>query len=164
MFHRYLAAALLLPASFAVHGSLQVWLKTIRMGKHAFFSQVIKKGSARIRRPDSFARALLVYYPMKAGMEILRAGSLLPVLKKAWRITRLRLAGGVATRPDLLDIWSDRRPPFVPPEHILAMIRDPDVKTVSFDVFDTLLLRPALHPKDSQRRHSSYLRPHGPAA
>ena len=46
MFHRYLAAALLLPASFAVHGSLRVWLKTIRMGKHAFFSQVIKKGSA----------------------------------------------------------------------------------------------------------------------
>ena len=148
MFHRYLAAALLLPASFAVHGSLRVWLKTIRMGKHAFFSQVIKKGSARISRPDSFARALLVYYPMKAGMEILRAGSLLPVLKKAWRITRLRLAGGVATHPNLLDIWSDRRPPFVPPEHILAMIRDPDVKTVSFDVFDTLLLRPALHPKD----------------
>ena len=39
-------------------------------------------------------------------------------------------------------------PDFVSPAHIRAMISDPAVKIVSFDVFDTLLVRPALQPRD----------------
>ncbi len=51
-------------------------------------------------------------------------------------------------RKDTAEIWIDRRPPFVTPEHILALIREPAIKVVSFAIFDTLLVLPALNPKD----------------
>ena len=51
-------------------------------------------------------------------------------------------------RKDTPDIWLDSRPPFVTPERILALIREPAIKIVSFNIVDTLLVRPALKPKD----------------
>lgn len=41
-----------------------------------------------------------------------------------------------------------RQQPFVSIGHIKSLIEDPAIKVVSFDIFDTLLVRPALQPRD----------------
>lgn len=145
--HKYIAAILLLPASFVVSGSLSAWLKALRMGKYSFFAKALKTGPLVVRRPRSFLAALFVYYPMQAAIEIMHTGSFTGVLKKSLAIVRLRLRG-VENNRGAVEDWRDTRLPFVPLAHITELLRDPAIKIVSFDIFDTLLLRPALSPKD----------------
>lgn len=148
MFRKYLAALLLLPASFAVYGSPRAWLHALRGGKYAFFCQVIKSGPSHVHPRGSLLRTLFVVYPMRTGIEILRGAPLGFVLRKSARLLTRRGAGSADARPDDSGLWRDDRPPFIPADHIREMIRQPTISVVSFDIFDTLLIRPALHPTD----------------
>ena len=148
MLRKFFAGILLIPASFVVYGSLGAWFRALLQGKRSFFSYVVKKGPSVVPRPDSRVLRMVAYYPMKAGIEVLHTGNLSPILGKAVKII-LRHS---STTPDIkrqsLEIWTDKRPPFVSPERILHLIRDPAIKVISFDIFDTLLVRPVLEPKD----------------
>ena len=145
MFRKYLAAILLIPASFAVHGSPRAWLKALGAGRYAFFSHVLKAGAAKIRRSGSLPHRLFIYYPMKAGMEVLHGG-VKSALRKIWLTIKGQRPGNDFHQPACPNVGRD--PAFIPPERIKEMIRNPAVRLVSFDVFDTLLLRPALRPRD----------------
>ena len=99
MFRKYVAAMLLIPASFAIHGSPRAWLKALEAGHYAFFSHVLKTGSRVIQRSGSLPHRLFVYYPMKAGMEILHGG-MRSALRKTW-LTLKGQGAGNDSRPGL---------------------------------------------------------------
>ena len=150
MFRKCLAALLLLPASFVVHGSARAWLKALRLGTYSFFSHVLRNAPACVRRQNSLPYELLVYYPMKAGVEIIRGGGVKSVLRKIPLVMKGRLAGRATETapPPAPDAWRNTDPPFIPPDHVREMIGNPAIRVVSFDIFDTLLLRPAIRPRD----------------
>jgi FMN phosphatase YigB (HAD superfamily) len=155
MLRKILAGLLLIPASFVVHGSLRAWLKALGQGKRSFFSPVVASGPAQVGRSGSVLFDLFVYYPMKTGQELLRNGPAAAVRKAALTLgLRLAAAGSAENgpaQPPAPDIYRNDAPPPVPAEHIRDRIREPGVTVVSFDVFDTLLVRPALRPKDIWR-------------
>ena len=122
MLHKCLAAILLLPASFVVHGSLKAWLRALVHGKKAFYAPVVKHAPAKVGRPPSFVRRLPVYYPMKAGLELLRSGSLTPVVGKAMKVILRRRSPAPDVRRNSADIWIDHRPPFLSLERMLALV------------------------------------------
>ena len=71
MLHRYLAALLLLPASFRVYGSFGRWRKAWRDGgPHLLFRQTLRNGPARIHRGDALPVRLLCYYPLRMAQEM----------------------------------------------------------------------------------------------
>ncbi len=151
MLVKFLAALLLLPASCRVYGSLYAWLRAWRGGVRAFFIPVVRKGPQTVSRPASFLHALTVYYPMKAGLELLHARAVRPVLRKTIAFVRLRLPGTVPPAPAVVSYPSIPQPPSVPPvppERIMTLMRDTNIGVISFDIFDTLLLRPVLDPSD----------------
>lgn len=147
MIYRYLAAFCLLPASFAVYRTPRAWFGAMRTGMIYFFSTVSKVGPQRVLRARSFWKNVWAYYPMRAGQELLRTRSVRATLRKAvetaLRRVRLERGGGTPTpravheavRP--LDVGGIRR-----------LAGDPSIRVVSFDIFDTLLERPVLEPRD----------------
>ncbi len=148
MIVKCLAALLLLPASFTVYGSPSAWLRAWRGGVRAFFIPVIKQGPHVVPRPASLLRGLPVYYAMRTGLELLRAGAIRPVLRRAAAFLFLRLSGGPVPEPAAVPCRTMPPLAFVPPDRIEALLREPDIRIVSFDIFDTLLLRPVLDPAD----------------
>lgn len=147
MFRKCFAALLLMPASLVVYGSPRAWMKALRGGPYAFFSCVVKSGPLHVRRQRSFLRTFLMYYPMKAGIDILREGNLGTVLRRTGRVLGRRLRK-IESAPSAAADSGAPGLPCIPPEHIKEMIRQPGIRVVSFDIFDTLLVRPALRPKD----------------
>ena len=143
----WLAALLLLPASWRVYGTPRAWLGALASGPAVFFSAVVKDAPLRVRRSPSLWRNVLVYWPMKAGMDLIHGGSVRALLGKARRLLQ-RGRGDSRLNPPVQDAAGDCGPPPVPATAVCAMIRQPGIRVVSFDIFDTLLVRPALKPKD----------------
>ena len=147
--YRWLAALLLLPASLKVYRTPRAWLKALAAGPNCFFSTVIKTAPQHIRRVPSRWRNILVYWPMKVGIDLIHSRSTKATLRRAWRWLKKGGSGGHSPAPELPLPGTDRACPGpMPSEHICALIRQPGIQVVSFDIFDTLLERPTLHPKD----------------
>ena len=149
--YRYLAAFFLLPASFFVHGTARSWVKAAFSGKRYFYSAIVRLAPERVGRSRSRIRNVLVYYPMKVGLFLLSSRSVkLTAANLAGRALGALTGKGTPQCAQAHDYWENhiRR---IAPEHIRRMMREPAIRVVSFDVFDTLLVRPALHPKDILR-------------
>lgn len=145
MLYRYLAALFLLPASFVMYGSLSAWREALGTGVHGFFSIVAKKCPTTVLRSSSMARNVFVYWPSLVGLDLLRSRSLRATGKRICRKLRRRITGASS------HATLRQAPPPVPQlklEGIRRMLREPGIRVVSFDIFDTLLVRPALEPRD----------------
>lgn len=143
MLHRYIAALLLLPSSLYVYRSPRAWFGALAKGPYVFFSQIIRQAPSRVRRTN-FCNAIFVYWPMKTGIDLARSGSLKSTAKKCLKVLTARNQESAAPAGEP----RKSRVSFIPMEHIRNMLHDADIKIVSFDIFDTLLVRPVLHPKD----------------
>lgn len=132
-----------------MYGTPRAWLNALAAGPACFFSGVVKSAPLHVRRTSSVWHNLLVYWPMKAGVDLVHTRSLRTTAGKLWRRLKKGRAGWECppSRPDAR-AGKGFYPSPLSPEIIRRMIREPGIKVVSFDIFDTLLLRPALHPKD----------------
>lgn len=142
--HNWLAALLLLPASWRVYGTPRLWLAALRGGPSSFFSTVIKTAPQHVRLSPALWRNLLFYWPMKVGIDLIHSRSVRATLGKVWRLRKKRNS----TAPFPQGAMDGPCPGPVTSATLRRMLSHPEIKVVSFDVFDTLLVRPALHPKD----------------
>lgn len=143
MLYKCIVALLLLPASLCVYPSPRAWLVALAKGPSFFFSQVIKLAPKHVRRTN-FCRALFVYWPMKIGIDLVRSGSLKSTARKCLNV----LAGGRGAGVESLAAPRKARTSPIPMAHIRRLLHESGIKVVSFDIFDTLLVRPVLQPKD----------------
>lgn len=153
MLYRIIAAFFLLPASFTVFG--REWFSSLRLGPWYFFGKVIKAGPQLVRKRGRLFN-LLVFYPMRAGIEIVHRKDLKFVVRAALRVCLRPVqrwfgirsgahlsAGAVCDLPPA---------PPLPPlslESLVRMVQAPSVHVLSLDIFDTLLTRPVVDdPRD----------------
>lgn len=149
MLHRYLAALLLLPASFRVHGSVGRWRTAWREGgPYLLFRRTLREGPACVRRGDSLPVRLLCYYPLRMAQELLTARSCRAGLRTALRKLRQRGPSAGPGRHDDVILWRENRLPLPTPDELTALMADPALRVISFDIFDTLLVRNVLRPQD----------------
>lgn len=148
MLHRYLAALLLLPASFRVHRSFRRWRRAWQAGPYAFFQQTLREGPARVHRGEGPLVRLTCYYPMRLAQELLAARGCRAGLRHALRIVRHRGAALPDSREDPDLRWRENRLPLPTLEELTAGMADPALRVISFDIFDTLLVRHVLRPHD----------------
>lgn len=141
--YRYLAALLLLPASCCVYPTLREWLKALSAGPLYFFSVVVRSGPQIVRR-TSVWRNLLIYWPMKLGIELLRSRSFRVVAGKIRQHLRHRACKTATETHDR----PREAPAPLSADDIMRLVQDPEIAVISFDIFDTLLERPVLRPKD----------------
>lgn len=153
MLYRIIAAFFLLPASFIVFG--REWFSSLRLGPWYFFGKVIKAGPQLVRKRGRLFN-LLVFYPMRAGIEIVHRRDLKLVMCAALRVclrpVQCQLGIPSGTVPDV-DTSCDLPPaPPLPPlslESLVSMVQAPSVQVLSLDIFDTLLTRPVVDdPRD----------------
>lgn len=146
--HCWLAALLLLPASWRVYDTPRAWLTALAAGPGNFFSVVVKSAPLRVRRSPSHWRNMLIYWPMKLGIDLVHSGSIRATAIKAWQVLKKGRSAQMCPPPVHEEGVDCLCQGHILPAAIRRMIRRPDIKVVSFDIFDTLLVRPALHPKD----------------
>lgn len=148
MLYRYLAALLLLPTSLRVYRSPGRWRTAWRAGPYALFRQTLREGPARVHRGDRPLVRLTCYYPLRLAQELLAARGCLPGLRNA--LHKLRHRGPVpAPRPaDDGRRWLENRLPLPTRDELTASMADPALRVISFDIFDTLLVRHVLRPDD----------------
>lgn len=153
MLYRIIAAFFLLPASFVVFG--REWFSSLRLGPWYFFGKVIKDGPQFVRKRSRLFN-LLVFYPMRAGIEIVHRKDLKFVVRAALRVclrpVQRQLGISSGTVP-AVDMSCDLPPvPPLPPlslESLVRMVQAPSVRILSLDIFDTLLTRPVVDdPRD----------------
>lgn len=147
MLYRIIAAFFLLPASFVVFG--REWCSSLRLGPWYFFGKVIKAGPQLVRKRSRLFN-LLVFYPMRAGIEIVHRKGLKFVVHAALRVClrpvqrQLGLSSGTVPAVDP----SCDLPP-LRLESLVRMVQAPSVQVLSLDIFDTLLTRPVIDdPRD----------------
>ncbi|MCI7615959.1 rhamnan synthesis F family protein [Desulfovibrio piger] len=153
MFHRIMAALCLLPASFIIFG--RQWFSSLRLGPWYFFGKIVKTGPQLVHKRSRLFN-LLVFYPMRAGIEIVHRKDLKFVVRAALRVCLRPVqrwfgirsgahlsAGAVCDLPPA---------PPLPPlslESLVRMVQAPSVHVLSLDIFDTLLTRPVVDdPRD----------------
>lgn len=153
MLHRIIAAFFLLPASFVVFG--REWFSSLRLGPWYFFGKVIKAGPQLVRKRSRLFN-LLVFYPMRAGIEIVHRKDLKFVVRAALRVCLrpVQRQLGISSRAVPAVDPSCALPPAppLPPlslESLVRMVQAPSVHVLSLDIFDTLLTRPVVDdPRD----------------
>lgn len=153
MLHRIIAAFFLLPASFVVFG--REWFSSLRLGPWYFFGKVIKAGPQLVRKRSRLFN-LLVFYPMRAGIEIVHRKDLKFVVRAALRVCLRpveRQLGISSVAVPAVDPSCALPPaPPLPPlslESLVRMVQAPSVHVLSLDIFDTLLTRPVVDdPRD----------------
>lgn len=145
MLYYALAAVFLLPASVIVFG--REWFRALRLGPWYFFGQVVKIGPQRVLKRGALFN-LCVFYPMRAGIEIVRRRSVAFVFRAAAGLLS-RLVRGErddATLPGEQPELPGAGPlPPLPASALTRMVAGPGVRVVSFDIFDTLLTRPVVN-------------------
>ena len=145
MLYHALAAVFLLPASVVVFG--REWFRALRLGPWYFFGQVVKIGPQRVLKRGALFN-LCVFYPMRAGIEIVRRRSVAFVFRAAAGLLS-RLVRGErddATLPGEQPELPGAGPlPPLPASALTRMVAGPGVRVVSFDIFDTLLTRPVVN-------------------
>ena len=153
MLHRIIAAFFLLPASFVVFG--REWFSSLRLGPWYFFGKVIKAGPQLVRKRSRLFN-LLVFYPMRAGIEIVHRKDLKFVVRAALRVCLRpveRQLGISSVAVPAVDPSCALPPaPPLPPlslESLVRMVQATSVHVLSLDIFDTLLTRPVVDdPRD----------------
>ena len=153
MLYRIIAAFFLLPASFVVFG--REWFSSLRLGPWYFFGKVIKAGPQLVRKRSRLFN-LLVFYPMRAGIEIVHRKDLKFVVRAALRVCLRpveRQLGISSVAVPAVDPSCALPPaPPLPPlslESLVRMVQAPSVHVLSLDIFDTLLTRPVVDdPRD----------------
>lgn len=153
MFHRIMAALCLLPASFIVFG--REWFSALRLGPWYFFGKVIKAGPLLVRKRGRLFN-LLVFYPMRAGIETAHRRNLKFVVRSALRICLRPLQRWLGILPAALPSADPAcalppAPPLPPlsQDSLVRMVQAPSVRVLSLDIFDTLLTRPVIDdPRD----------------
>ena len=153
MLYRIIAAFFLLPASFVVFG--REWFSSLRLGPWYFFGKVIKAGPQLVRKRSRLFN-LLVFYPMRAGIEIVHRKDLKFVVRAALRVClrpvqrQLGISSGAVPAVDPSCALPPAPP--LPPlslESLVRMVQAPSVHVLSLDIFDTLLTRPVVDdPRD----------------
>lgn len=153
MLHRIIAAFFLLPASFVVFG--REWFSSLRLGPWYFFGKVIKAGPQLVRKRSRLFN-LLVFYPMRAGIEIVHRKDLKFVVRAALRVClrpvqrQLGIPSGAVPAVDPSCALPPAPP--LPPlsmESLVRMVQATSVHVLSLDIFDTLLTRPVVDdPRD----------------
>lgn len=146
--HYWLAALLLLPASWRVYDTPRAWLTALAANPSNFFSVVVKSAPLRVRRSPSRWRNMFVYWPMKLGINLVHSGSIHATAGKVWQLLKKGGPAQTCLSPVQEEAMDSLCLGHISPATIRRMIRRPNIKVVSFDIFDTLLVRPALHPKD----------------
>ncbi|MCI7568401.1 MAG: hypothetical protein MSH25_03370 [Desulfovibrio sp.] len=144
MLYHALAAFFLVPSSFVIFG--RGWLRALGFGPWYFFGQIVKIGPQLVLKRGLLFN-LFVFYPMRAGIEIVRRRSLGFVFRAAAGLLRQRIRGD---RPPVLPGVRERLAPLspLPPLRgaaLARMVERPDVRIVSVDIFDTLLTRPVIN-------------------
>lgn len=153
MLHRIIAAFFLLPASFVVFG--REWFSSLRLGPWYFFGKVIKAGPQLVRKRSRLFN-LLVFYPMRAGIEIVHRKDLKFVVRAALRVclrpVQRQLGISSVAVPAVDPSCALPPAPPLPPlslESLVRMVQAPSVHVLSLDIFDTLLTRPVVDdPRD----------------
>lgn len=149
MLHRYLAALLLLPASFRVYGSFSRWRTAWREGgPYLLFRHTLREGPTCIHRQDGLLARLCCYYPLRLAHEVYAAHGCLAGLRAGLRKLRRHDAPLTNTREDPGRCWRENRLPLPTPDELSALMADPALRVISFDIFDTLLVRNVLRPQD----------------
>lgn len=148
MLHRYLVALLLLPASFRVHRTFRRWRSAWQAGPYVFFRDTLRQGPACVHRGDSPLVRLTCYYPLRLAQEVHAARDCLAGLRAGLRKLRHRGPVPTAGQADAGLRWRENRLPLPTPEELTALMADPDLRVISFDIFDTLLVRHVLRPQD----------------
>lgn len=148
MLHRYLVALLLLPASFRVHRTFRRWRSAWQAGPYVFFRNTLRQGPACVHRGDSPLVRLTCYYPLRLAQEVHAARDCLAGLRAGLRKLRHRGPVPTAGQADAGLRWRENRLPLPTPEELTALMSDPDLRVISFDIFDTLLVRHVLRPQD----------------
>ena len=144
MLYKIVAALLLIPSTFVIYDN--VWSSAKNNGIKIFFSYAARKAPAVIFK-RGFLYNCFVYYPARIAVEILRRNSWQFVGRKLFLQLRKLFCN-----PADLNVSLENEAP-VPLKLIdivtlSSLVEQPSVQVVSFDIFDTLLLRPVYHPKD----------------
>lgn len=153
MFHRIMAALCLLPASFIVFG--RQWFSSLRLGPWYFFGKIVKAGPQLVQKRGRLFN-LLVFYPMRAGIEIVHRRNLKFVARAALRVClrplQRRLGIPFGPMPSVDTPCALPPAPPLPPlglASLVRMVQAPSVQVLSLDIFDTLLTRPVVDdPRD----------------
>lgn len=143
MLYHLLASICLLPASVAVFG--RGWWRALCRGPWYFFGQVVKIGPQRVVKRGAVFN-LCVFYPMRAGVEIVRRRSVAFVFRAAAGLLLRRLrgdGGGEARSREVPPPGPGPLPPLAAAA-LIRMVQRPEVEAVSLDIFDTLLTRPVI--------------------
>ena len=144
MICKIIAALLLFPSSFIIYDNVLNSMKT--QGLKSFFSYVAKKAPSVIYK-KKFLYNIFVYYPMRIAVELLRGDLGQIISRKLYE----RILGLFVTSKGIPDrsIQPDTPPRLnIDVADLCALVEQPSVSVISFDVFDTLLLRPVYNPKD----------------
>lgn len=147
--HRYLVALLLLPVSFRVHRTFRRWRMAWQAGPYVFFRHTLRQGPACVHYEEGPLVRLCCYYPLRLAQEVHAARSCLAGLRAGLRkllhhgpIPAAAREAGACLR------WQENRLPQSTLEELTACMADPDLRVISFDIFDTLLVRHVLQPQD----------------
>lgn len=143
------AAFFLLPSSVVVFG--REWVRALRTGPWYFFGQVVKLGPQRVLKRGVIFN-VCVFYPMRAGIEIVRRRSLSFPFRAAAALLLRRLRGerdDAVSPEDMTEMRGAGPLPPLPVAALVRMVARPEVQIVSLDIFDTLLTRPVISdPRD----------------
>ena len=142
MLYKFLAALFLLPASLVVYGAC---LKSSSLrSPRAFFMQVVRVAPSVVNKKNLLYN-FFVFYPTKLGLKLVEQRSILSVVR--FIVQRARFLVSFAhNKRRTLSIVPHPQPLKI--ANICQLVTSSSVKVVSFDIFDTLLLRPVIHPKD----------------
>ena len=139
MLYRIVAAFLLIPASFVIYDN--VLTKLMTLGARRFFSYTAGKAPSLILK-EKFLHNVFIYYPMRVAIDLLHERNIIFFAKKFKKILKEMSKGEERTTdhaPQLENISIDR---------ICSLIKQPTIRVVSFNILDTLLLRPVFDPND----------------
>lgn len=142
MLYKFLAALFLLPASLVVYGAC---LKSSSFrSPRAFFMQIVRVAPSVVNKKNLLYN-FFVFYPTKLGLKLVEQRSILSVVR--FIVQRARFLVSFAhNKRRTLSIVPHPQPLKI--ANICQLVTSSSVKVVSFDIFDTLLLRPVIHPKD----------------
>ncbi|MDD3682933.1 MAG: rhamnan synthesis F family protein [Desulfovibrio desulfuricans] len=139
--YKIIAAFLLIPSIFFVPDSSLRLLFT--NGPKWFFSYISKQAKQIVVKKNMLFN-VAVYFPAKLALKLLETKSTQAVLKIVYRKLRKKPCL-VATQIKTNHINHLKN---IKVNNICELVSQNDIDVVSFDIFDTLLVRPVMNPKD----------------
>ncbi|MDD3182939.1 MAG: hypothetical protein PHD48_09075, partial [Alphaproteobacteria bacterium] len=139
--YKIIAVFLLIPSIFFVpDSSLRLLLTN---GPKWFFSYISKQAKQVVVKKNKLFN-IVVYFPAKLALKLLETKSTQAVLKIIYR-KLFKKPCFVASRVKTKHINCLKE---IKINNICELVAQDDIDVVSFDIFDTLLVRPVMNPKD----------------